>query len=128
MNTKTKEKDRQILSLSVKQSEEVIRVDFSEKDIAEMKTQIAKKLIKQYDLEEKLQVIKDEYKEKINPLKKEIKEHLKNVRLGFEDVQMMVHNIPDEDKGVVEFYDDEGTKVGERKMDRSEKASIKFPK
>lgn len=86
----------QILALSTKVTEEVIRVDFTPAEITGMKDQVSSDMLKKDDVEEEIKNIKADYKAKVDHLKAQLKSTLRNVRLGFEDRRMLVHNVPDE--------------------------------
>ncbi len=121
-------KNNNVLALATKKSEEVIRVEFTPAQIAEKKDEVSTSLMKQLDLEESLKEVKAEYKEKIDTVKKNIRTNLKAIRNGFTDVPMSVLNVPNEEELTIEFYTEEdGIKVGERKMTSAERPSITFP-
>lgn len=109
-----------LLNLSTIKQKEIIRHEFSADEMAEMKSQISDNLIKVNDLKEELDEVKDVYKAKINPLEKENKRLLMDIRLKFRDVEMEVHLVPDYENRIMELYNEEGEKVGERKMMMSE--------
>lgn len=109
-----------LLNLSTIKQKEIIRHEFSKDEMAEMKDQISTNLIKVNDLKEELDEVKEVYKAKINPMEKENKRLLLDIRLGFRDQEMEVHLVPDYDNRIMELYNDEGNKVGERRMLMSE--------
>lgn len=118
---------KQILNLSTKKTNERIRHEFSESELAEMKTTVSDNMIKNYALKDELQEIKDEFKSKMQPIEKQTKRLLKSIKDRFEDVDMDVMNVPDEERMVIEFYNPEtGEKVGERKMTPDERPAINF--
>lgn len=117
-----------ILTLATKKTTERIRHEFSDKELSDMKTDVSTNMITTYSLKDELQEIKDSFKAKIDPLEKKTKKLLKNINDRFEDIDMQVLNVPDDERLVIEFYDEEGTKVGERKMTPDEKPSIQFNK
>lgn len=109
-----------LLNLSTIKQKEIIRHEFSNEEMAEMKDQISTNLIKLNDLNDELDEIKAEFKGKTTPLEKENKRLLLDIRLGFRDQEMEVHLVPDYDNRIMELYNEEGNKVGERKMMMSE--------
>jgi hypothetical protein len=113
-----------ILSLSSKMTEEVIRQELPGEYTAAAKAEITANLLKHADLEEALARVKQEYKEKMEPISKRVKQLLSEVRAGYVDTRMMVHNIPDDDKLIIEFYSQDGEKVGERKMTLDERPPL----
>lgn len=114
MSTVTK--DASILNLAVKKQKEVIRHVFSEEEINTMNGNISSNLRKSYDLQSALDEIKEEYKGKMKPLEKENRILLKQTKDGFVDRDQEVYLIPDYDNRIMELYDENGIKVGDRKM------------
>ena len=114
MSTVTK--DASILNLATKKQSEIIRHEFSDDEINAMQAQITMNLRKNYDLADELQEIKDGYKQKMKPLEKENKLLLSFTKNGFVDKEQDVYLIPDYDNKIMELYNDEGVKVGERRM------------
>lgn len=114
MSTVTK--DASILNLAVKKQTEVIRHVFSEEEINTMNGNISSNLRKSYDLQSALDEIKEEYKGKMKPLEKENRILLKQTKDGFVDRDQEVYLIPDYDNRIMELYDENGIKVGDRKM------------
>lgn len=114
MSTVTK--DASILNLATKKQSEVIRHIFSEDEINEMNGTISSNLRKSYDLEAALNEIKEDYKKKMKPLEKENKVLLKQTKDGFVDRDQDVYLIPDYDNRIMELYNEDGIKVGDRKM------------
>lgn len=114
MSTVTK--DASILNLATKKQSEVIRHVFSDGEINEMNGQINSNLRKHYELAEKLQEIKDEYKKKMKPLERENISLLAQTHAGFIDRDQDVYLIPDYDNSIMELYNEDGIKVGDRKM------------
>lgn len=105
-----------ILNLATKKQVEVIRHVFSEDEINEMNGTISSNLRKSYDLEASLNEIKEDYKKKMKPLEKENKVLLKQTKDGFVDRDQEVYLIPDYDNRIMELYNEDGIKVGDRKM------------
>jgi predicted nucleic acid-binding Zn-ribbon protein len=114
MSTVTK--DASILNLAVKKQTEVIRHVFSEEEINDMNGRITSNLRKSYDLEAELNEIKEEFKGKMKPLEKDNKSLLKQTKDGFVDRDQDVYLIPDYDNRIMELYNEDGIKVGDRKM------------
>lgn len=114
MSTVTK--DASILNLATKKQVETIRHEFSEAEINEMQGAITSNLRKHYDLEAELQDIKDGFKTKMKPLEKENKLLLKHTKDGFVDRDQEVYLVPDYDSRIMELYNEDGIKVGDRKM------------
>lgn len=117
---------KQILSLSNVVTEEVIRMNLTKDEIAERKDQISKELMATQDLEQQLSDLKKSYSDRIKAKRIEIRKNLHEVRMGFVDKLMTVHNIPNDKNMTIEFFDDAGTLVGTRMMTREERPSIQF--
>jgi hypothetical protein len=109
-------KNASILNLATKKQTEVIRHIFSEDEINEMNSTISSNLRKSYDLEASLNEIKEDYKKKMKPLEKENKVLLKQAKDGFVDRDQDVYLISDYDNRIMELYNEDGIKVGDRKM------------
>jgi hypothetical protein len=109
-------KDASILNLATKKQVEVIRHVFNEEEINTMNGTISSNLRKSYDLQSALDEIKEEYKGKMKPLEKENRILLKQTKDGFVDRDQEVYLIPDYDNRIMELYDENGIKVGDRKM------------
>src|ERR1044071_4030344 len=109
-------KNASILNLATKKQTEVIRHIFSEDEINEMNSTISSNLRKSYDLEASLNEIKEDYKKKMKPLEKENKVLLKQAKDGFVDREQDVYLISDYDNRIMELYNEDGIKVGDRKM------------
>ena len=109
-------KDVSILNLATKKQTEVIRHVFTDDEINEMNSTISSNLRKSYDLQSELDEIKENFKGKMKPLEKENRVLLKQTKDGFVDRDQEVYLIPDYDNRIMELYDENGIKVGDRKM------------
>lgn len=109
-----------LLNLSINKQFEIIRKVLSKDETDDMKTSIANNLMALKSLENELDEIKASYKAKMKPLQKEMYEILNAVNNGFIDNKMEVFLVPDYDNRIMEFYNEEGDKVGDRKMMMSE--------
>jgi hypothetical protein len=110
-----------LLNLATTKQKEIIRHEFSKDELADMHSGVAQNCIKLSDLEEELQEVKDGFKEKLNPLRKANKYLLKDIRNGFRDEEKEVYLVPDYANNIMEMYNEEGEKVGERRMMMSER-------
>lgn len=115
-----------VLQLSVKQTVENIRFNLTEDGRNEYNEEIAKTMIEVSDKREKLKEISREAKVEIKRLEANVAQRLQIVRQGYVDENVEVHNVPDYDKGIIEFMDEEGTLVGSRKMLPSERQKEMF--
>jgi hypothetical protein len=109
-----------ILNLAMTRQKEIIRKEFTQEELNEMRTTVTKTFFEINDLEDEFAVVKESFKGKIKPLEKENAIVLKQIRNGFVDQNVEVYLVPDYDNKIVEFYDEEGNKVGDRKMMMSE--------
>ena len=109
-----------LINLSISKQKEIIRKEFTKEEMADMKDQVSTNLMQLNDYEEELQEIKDSFKSKMNPLKKDNKHLLRNIKNKFIDETVEVYLVPDYDNKIMEFYNEEGLKVGERRMMMSE--------
>lgn len=111
----------------MKQTTELIRKDLTPEEIAGRKDELSTNLLMMNEHDERLKKAKEEHKTSVDPIKARNKELLTDIKLGFVDERMLVHNVPDDEKGIIEFYTEDGELVGSRKMTREEKPTIKFP-
>lgn len=112
--------DKAMLNLSTVRQKEVIRKILTKEDMDDMKTSIANNLMRLNDFQIELDEIKQVYKNKMKPLEKDNSNLLRDVRNGFIDETLEVSLVPDYDNKIMELYNDEGVKVGERRMMISE--------
>lgn len=122
----TTERKVNMLSLATKETVELIRKELTEADLAKRRVELSDNLIRMGELKEELKKLQEEHKAAMDPIKARNAELLTDIRLGFQDVRMTVANVPDEVKGIVEFYDEEGTLVGHRKIMKGETRTMKF--
>jgi len=115
-----------VLQLSVKQTVENIRFNLTDDGRNEYNEEIAKTMIEVSDKREKLKEISREAKAEIKRLEANVAQRLQIVRQGYVDENVEVHNVPDYEKGIIEFMDEEGTLVGSRKMLPSERQKELF--
>jgi chromosome segregation ATPase len=121
------EKRRQMLYDNCEKIEELeYRREFDSEELAELKDHLSRFLIQLNTLEEELEEIKNEYKEKTKPLKQTIKETMNKVRDGSELVKQQCYKFMDWDEKQVGFYNDDGELVMERPMMKSERQSTIF--
>lgn len=109
-----------MLNFSTVRQKEVIRKILTKEDMDDMKTSIANNLMRLNDFQIELDEIKQVYKNKMKPLEKDNSNLLRDVRNGFIDETLEVSLVPDYDNKIMELYNDEGVKVGERRMMISE--------
>lgn len=115
-----------VLQLSLKQTVENIRFTLTEDGRNEYNEEIAKTMIEVSDKREKLKEVSREAKAEIKRLEANVAQHLKVVRQGYVDENVEVHNVPDYDNGVIEFFNEDGELVGHRKMLPSERQKEMF--
>lgn len=121
MENKTTIKPDNLIHIAMSKQKEIIRHEFTEDEKNAMMITLTRNLIKLNSLKEELQSIKDDYnKVRMAPMDKENNVILRNVYHGFRDDEIEVFLVPDYDNKIVEFYNLEGHKVGERRMMLSE--------
>lgn len=108
--------NKNIVSLAVNKEEHVIRREFTPEELTCKKEEFAQNAIVFSRLENELSEVKKGFKERMDPVKSEGKRILADIKAGFEDVKMEVLLVPNEDKRIMEFYDNGGTCVGSRPM------------
>jgi hypothetical protein len=117
---------KQILALSQVKTDETIRVTLSPQEIAERKDIVTKTLQEMMDIEDRFKEVKAEHDERIKMRKDVIKKNMNDIKMGFVDKTLTVHNIADDKTYMIEFYDDNGKRVGARPMTLAERPSINF--
>lgn len=122
MEEKTQVPIKSNVILSAKVTEEIIRIELTEDDLAKRKTELANNLLKQGELDAALKQATADHKQANDPIKARNKELLTDIKLRFSDKRMLVHNVPDDERGIVEFYDEDGVRVGQRFMTREERS------
>lgn len=121
------EKRRQMLYDNCEKIEELeYRREFDNEELAELKDNLSQFLIQLNTLEEELEEIKNDYKEKTKPLKQTIKETMNKVRDGSELIKQQCYKFMDWDQKQVGYYNDDGELVMERPMMKSERQSSIF--
>lgn len=109
-----------LLSIALTKQKEIIRKILKEEETNDMKTTIANNLIRINDLQTELDEVKSVYKDKMKPLQKENVGLLQDFKNGFIDETLEVYLVPDYDNKIMEFYNEDGVKVGDRRMMMSE--------
>jgi flagellar motility protein MotE (MotC chaperone) len=109
-----------VLNLSISKQREIIRKELSKDEMDDIRTSITNNLQKLHEYQEELDEVKAEYKAKMKPLEKQNGKLLVDIKNGFIDESIEVSLVPDYDNRIVEFYNEEGVKVGERRMMMSE--------
>lgn len=117
---------KQMIALSQVVTEEVIRVNLSNDEIAERKDVVSREMLLMEDLQRQLKDLTKSYNERIKAKKQNVAMNLTEIRAGYVDKVMKVHNIPNDKNKTIEFYDDNGVLVGSRMMTREERPSIEF--
>jgi K+ transporter len=80
------------------------------------KDTLAESSIKLSDLDEELDKIKKEYKEKMSPFKKEIAVLLTDIRHGQTIVNGNLYHLANHEDGILESYNEEGEFITSRKL------------
>jgi phage terminase Nu1 subunit (DNA packaging protein) len=101
--------------------------DLSQEELDIKRERLTDNLIKVSDLEDDLNVIKENFKEKMDPLKRETKELLGQVKTGKEQVEGTLFHIADHENSIMETWDEKGDFVSSRRLRPDEKQPKLFP-
>lgn len=115
------ERRNQISVLAHHVEERVIRYHYSLEKLMEKKDQFSEIAIQINSIEEELNFVKQNFKERLDPLKSASKELLGAIIRKYDDMPRKVFAVPNFDDSVMEFFNDEGTMVDSRKLYPDEK-------
>lgn len=101
--------------------------DLTPEEMDVRREQLSDNLIKLSEYEDNLTEIKDEFKEKMNPLKVSNKVILTEVKTRKAEIHGTVFNIADHDNGIMESYDETGEFISSRRLRPDEKQKQLFP-
>lgn len=96
--------------------EEKVRVPLTQDEIEGLNAKYVELSLDLRKEENELKEIKDQFKERMNPLKAEIKQTLEMVADKFEEVDQEVFYIADHEAGRMFQYTADGTEIGSRKL------------
>lgn len=96
-------------------------------EITAAKDVLSENCIKINDLEEELDVIKKQYKEKMKPFRIESSQLMNQIRSRQQTVDGVLYHLANHDSGWMETYNDEGELIGTRKLRPDEKQAGLFP-
>lgn len=100
--------------------------DLTQDDVDVKNETISSNCIKVFRLEEELKVIKDGYKDRINPMKEETRELCKQVENRKEQVNGMLFHFADHENSIMNTYDEMGEFVSSRRLKPEEKQARLF--
>ena len=106
--------------LAIKRSIENVRLFFTESQKADLRREVVDALNKVTDLNESLKSHVERVKAEIKPINLIINQKLKAVKAGYEDVDMEVYLVPDYDRKIMQFMDENDEVIGERRMTHAE--------
>jgi hypothetical protein len=109
-----------LLNVALSKQKEIIRHQYTQDEMNALHVAIAQNLIHLNDLDDELKDIKETFKAKTSPLEKGNRSLLRNIKNGFIDQEIEVYLVPDYENKIIEFFDERGDKVGERRMMISE--------
>lgn len=112
---------RQIKSLSEGTEERTIRTDFSEPELLEIKDSLSGLVVRLDVIEDEFKEVKADYKGKMDPIKQSIKTRASQIRKGYEERVVDCYKIPNHESGMMEYYDNDGILVDERRLFQSER-------
>ncbi|MFT3679468.1 MAG: hypothetical protein QM791_04295 [Ferruginibacter sp.] len=98
----------------------------SEDELAARRESLADDCIKLNQLEDELKEVKDEYKDKMDPLKLANKKRLEEIKTKQTTVDGVLYHIPDFEESMMETYDGEGELVSSRRLRPEEKQGNVF--
>jgi hypothetical protein len=93
-----------------------IRREYTDQEKEEMAETVTKNCIAIADQDAILQVAKDEYKIAADPLKKQNKLIINNLRRGYEENSVRCYGLANHEKGLMEFYTEDGEFVESRRL------------
>jgi len=100
--------------------------ELTQEDVDVKNETISSNCIKVFELEEELKKIKDEYKERINPLKDETRQLCGHVKTRKEQVNGILFHFADHESSVMNTYDENGEFVSSRRLRPEEKQARLF--
>lgn len=100
---------------------EIYTKQLSDEEIAERKTMLFEKVDKILSLRNELKEIKKNYSDRINALEAEKEELVQVIKFGAESKKGTLYAIDDQNKGIMGFYDSEGTLVFTRPLKPEER-------
>ena len=101
--------------------------DLSQEDLDIKREKLTDNMIKVSDMEDSLTEIKENYKEKMDPLKRENKELLVEVKTRKQVVEGTLFHLSDHENSIMETYDENGDFVSSRRLRPDEKQPKLFP-
>lgn len=101
--------------------------DLSQDELDVKREKLTDNMIKVSDFEDTLNEIKENYKEKMDPLKRETKELLSQVKTRKELVEGTLFHLADHENSIMETYDEKGDFVSSRRLRPDEKQPKLFP-
>jgi hypothetical protein len=87
---------------------------------------LAENMITFYGLEEDFKKVKDEFKDKMDPIKDENREICQQVKTGKEEVKGILFHFADHEDSVMNTYDERGEFVSSRRLRPDEKQGKLF--
>jgi GTP1/Obg family GTP-binding protein len=92
----------------LRKSEEVVRIDFTEEELAEFKNELASNLITIGRETEKLDEAKQVYKEAVKPILESNKLLLENIKTGSKFITGVFSLVPNYERGIMQIIDEDG--------------------
>lgn len=95
-------------------------------ELAARREDLADDCIKLNQLEDELKIIKDDYKDKMDPLKSANKTRLSEIKTKQTTVDGTLYHLANHEEGMMETYDGEGYLISSRRLRPEEKQGTIF--
>lgn len=119
---KSNEERLQLLADNCKSKEvQLVKIYFSEDDLAEMKSRLSERSIEKDALEDELKELSKDLRSKIKIESVGIKGLLTHLKNKFEEQSQEVFNFDDQENGVMLTYNNQGELIGSRKLRPNER-------
>lgn len=112
---------KQIKALSEGLETRTIQENLTEEQKSTMQEVLAENIIQVAVHKDEFDIVKESYNNKIKPLKSRITEITKHLRLGHIERVVECYKMPNHETGMMEYYDEDGQLVDERRLFQSER-------
>lgn len=112
---------KQIKALSEGIEERTIRTEFTEPELLEIKDNLSDRVVKLDVIDDEFKEVKSDFKARMDPIKQSIKTMSGQLRRGYEEKVVECYKIANQESGMMEYYDQDGCIVDERRLFQSER-------
>jgi hypothetical protein len=116
MNVAEKLPQSRLTALAIKTEDRNVRMFFADDEKSEMSKEHTSKMIEIAAAEEQFEQVKLIHRENIAPIKRASNDLLRNIRNGYVDVMTKCYLIDDQEKGVMQYFNEAGVMVDERRL------------